>query len=334
MHRAGAAAQRFTQGGAHELRQAPRILLGGVPLGQRRQHRARVHVHEHAHRNGLAPPTLRWSRPRLSIAPGRSSATQPEVRLTAPSLAPRPQPTSLARRAFAFRRHGWVIPRLYITSPSSSSINDIGLTIDELIEVALQSRMPQQSDSELLALRLDAIRSEKADLIKRIEELTADEQRINYALDVIRSVLGNQAQGTGSHRELSLSAHADVRATATGTLTAGSEIQTAAQNLLARPRQRLEDLILNAFDAKDGMTSMEVVAMLELVSGAKRASIMSTLSRMVASKRLRREGKLIFRSTKSEGPEAGTSEPSVFATTSGEGQHTSSAPIGEEGEDL
>ena len=41
--------------------------------------------------------------------------------------------------------------------------------------------MAPQTDTELLAERLDAIRSEKAALMKKVEELDADEQRIKYA---------------------------------------------------------------------------------------------------------------------------------------------------------
>ena len=82
------------------------------------------------------------------------------------------------------------------------------------------------------------------------------------------------------------------------------------------------------------MTSTEVVDMVEIftTATAKRESILSTLSRMSSKGLLRREGKLYFLVKKGESPEVGTSGPSV-ATESVAGQHTSSAPIGEEGAD-
>lgn len=193
--------------------------------------------------------------------------------------------------------------------------------------------MGHQSDTEVLAQRLDALRTEKATLMKRVEELSADEQRINYALDVFRSVVADIAQAAEPKRDVSLSAHAIVNTTATGTLTVGPAVQPGAQEA-QRTRQSLESVILEVFSDKTGLTSGEVADRVGQFSDAKRNSILSTLSRMGGKGLVRRAGKLYFVVTKSEGPEAGTSEPSVFATTSGDGQHTSGALTGEEREDL
>lgn len=191
--------------------------------------------------------------------------------------------------------------------------------------------MAHPSDSELLAQRLEAIQSERADIKRRDDELSADEQRIRLALDVIRSVKASFGQATDARPPIQLAAHAVVEVSSSATLTMAPAVQPAPTP--PRPKQRLEDLILQAFEAKDGMTSLEVVSMLDLVSDAKRESIMSTLSRMASKGKVRREGRLYFRSKQGEGPEVGTTGPSV-ATESVAGQHTSSAPIGEEGEEL
>lgn len=191
--------------------------------------------------------------------------------------------------------------------------------------------MAHQTDSELLARRLEAIQSERSDIKRRDDGLSADEQRIRLALDVIRSVKASFGQATDARPPIQLAAHAVVEESSSATLTMAPAVQPAPTP--PQPKQRLEDLILQAFEAKDGMTSLEVVSMLDLVSDAKRESIMSTLSRMASKGKVRREGRLYFRSKQGEGPEVGTTGPSV-ATESVAGQHTSSAPIGEEGEEL
>lgn len=188
--------------------------------------------------------------------------------------------------------------------------------------------MAHQTESELLAQRLDAILSERAAIKKRDDELSADEQRIRLALDVIKSVMADYGQAPEVRPAIQLSGHATVSMTASGTLSTAP-----AATVPAQPKQRLENLILQAFEAKDGMTSLEVVSLLELVSDAKRESIMSTLSRMVSKGLMRREGRLYFRRKQGEGREVGTTGPSV-ATESVTGQHTLGALIGEEGEEL
>lgn len=192
--------------------------------------------------------------------------------------------------------------------------------------------MVYQSETDLLVRRLDAIRAEKATLLKRVDELSADEQRINLALDVIRSVVADFAPASTSKREVALSAVATVGASASATLTVG-QAQGGSENQRQRPRQSLESLILEAFAERDGMTSVEVAGMLELVSDAKKDSILSTLSRMAGKGLVRREGKLYFLVKKGESPEAATSGLSI-ATASGEGQPTTGATAGEEGDDL
>lgn len=191
--------------------------------------------------------------------------------------------------------------------------------------------MVHQTDSELLTQRLESIQSERADIKKRDDELSADEQRIRLALDVIRSVKASFGQPTDARPPIQLAAHALVEVSSSATLTTAPVVQPVSTR--GQPKQRLEDLILQAFDAKDGVTSLEVVSMLDLVSDAKRESVMSTLSRMASKGKVRREGRLYFRSKQGEGPEVGTTGPSV-ATESVAGQHTPSAPVGEEGEEL
>lgn len=179
--------------------------------------------------------------------------------------------------------------------------------------------MAHQSETELLAQRLDAIRTEKAALMKKVEELNADEQRINYALDVFRSVVADLGKAAGANIEVALSGVGVVGMTATGMLSVGAPVQSGAQEQAQRSKQTLESLILDAFAAKDGMTSVEVAGIVELVSDAKKDSIMSTLSRMAGKGLVRREGKLYFRGAKGEGSGVvGTTEPSG-ATTSGDG---------------
>lgn len=192
--------------------------------------------------------------------------------------------------------------------------------------------MAPQTDTELLAERLDAIRSEKAALMKKVEELDADEQRIKYALDVFRSVLGERAQAPEPKAAVALSGHATIGMTATGTLSVGSSAPTVVvQGGQQRPKQTLEELIMGAFEAKDGITSIEVAELVQMFTDAKPESIKSTLSRMGGKGLVRRDGRLYFRGKKGEGSTVGTDEPSS-ATTSGDGQHTSSAPIDEEGD--
>jgi len=192
--------------------------------------------------------------------------------------------------------------------------------------------MVHQSDTELLAQRLTAIQTERADIKRRDDDLLADEQRIRLALDVIRSVKASYGQAADDRPPIQLAAHAVVEPSTSATLTTAPTAQPASP--LAQPKQRLEDLILHALDGKDGVTSLEVVSMLQLVSNAKRESTMSTLSRMAGKGKVRRDGRLYFLVKKGESPEVvATTGPSV-ATESVAGQHTSSAPIGEEGEEL
>lgn len=192
--------------------------------------------------------------------------------------------------------------------------------------------MIHQSETDLLIQRLDAIRAEKATLLKRVDELSATEQRINLALDVIRSVVGDLTPTSTSKPEVTLSAVAAVGPSTSATLTVG-QAQARGEDQRQRRRQSLESLILDAFAARDGITSVEVAGMLERVSGAKRDSVLSTLSRMAGKGLVRREEKLYFLVKKGERPEAATSGLSV-ATMSGDGQPTSGAMAGEEGDDL
>lgn len=191
--------------------------------------------------------------------------------------------------------------------------------------------MAHQSDTELLAQRLEAIQIERADIKRRDDELSADEQRIRLALDVIKAVKASYGQVAEDRPLIQLAAHAVVEASASATLTMAQTAQPAPAS--AQPKQRLEDLILQALNAKDGVTSLEIVSMLNLVSDAKRESIMSTLSRMASKEKVRRDGRLYFLVKKCESPEVVATTGLSVATESVAGQHTSSAPIGEEGED-
>ena len=192
--------------------------------------------------------------------------------------------------------------------------------------------MAHQSDTELLAQRLEAIQAARADIKRRDDELSADEQRIRLALDVIKSVKASLGQATEDRLPIQLAAHAVVATSASATLTTALSVQPAPNP--AQPKQRLEDLILQALEAKDGVTSLEVVSMVELVSDAKRESIMSTLSRMASKGKVRRDGRLYFLVKKGESPEVVATTGLSVATESVAGQHTSSAPVGEEGEEL
>ena len=192
--------------------------------------------------------------------------------------------------------------------------------------------MAHQSDTQLLAQRLEAIQAERADIKRRDDELSADEQRIRLALDVIKSVKASYAQAAEDRPPIQLAAHATVEASVSATLTTAPAAQPAPAP--AQPKQRLEDLILQALDAKDGVTSLEVVSMLDLVSDAKRESIMSTLSRMASKGKVRRDGRLYFLVKKGESPEVVATTGLSVATGSVAGQHTSGALIGEEGEEL
>jgi hypothetical protein len=180
--------------------------------------------------------------------------------------------------------------------------------------------MTQPSESDLLNQRLDAIRAEKAPLLKRLNELEAQEERINYALEIMRDVLA-EVCGPSKQVELPIGGVGAVAAVAH-----------------AGPRQTLEQLIIDVFIDKTGMTSGEVADMVDMFSPVtvKRESILSTLSRMASKEKglVRREGKLYFMVKKGESPEVvATTGPSV-ATESVAGQHTSGALIGEEGEEL
>jgi len=186
--------------------------------------------------------------------------------------------------------------------------------------------MGQRSDTELLADRLDAILTEKASLTKRIEELSADEQRIKYALEVFRSVLGGLVNSGSLSAQLgSVVVDATGSSSGGGTASATSASVTSPSDERPSQRQTLESAILNVIGSTRALTSAEVVAAVQLTATAQRESVLSTLSRMATKGRLRREGKLYFLAAIGEGPEVGkTSEPSV-ATVSMEGQATSEA---------
>jgi Penicillinase repressor len=67
-------------------------------------------------------------------------------------------------------------------------------------------------------------------------------------------------------------------------------------DLSAKHGRSLEQIIFELFkDGEDGYTSVEVVEHVAKHSDAKKESITSTLSRMVAKGALRRDGKLYFR---------------------------------------
>lgn len=191
--------------------------------------------------------------------------------------------------------------------------------------------MAQQTESELLAQRLEAIVSERTAIKKRDDELSADEQRIRLALDVIRAVVADHSRPFELKPTQPIGLHGTLGVAADVTAALAATQPPAQVTPPVRPKQRLEDLILEAFEAKDGMTSLEVVAMLELVSDSKRESVMSTLSRMASKGMMRREGRLYFRRKQGEGPEVGTTGPSG-ATESVAGQPTSGAKTGEEGD--
>lgn len=184
--------------------------------------------------------------------------------------------------------------------------------------------MPHQSDTELLVQRLDAILSEKAMLMKRVEELSAAEERIKYAIDVFRQVVGEIQEPS---RVVSASSNVALNISSSGMLTTNPAPQPATDN---RARATLESAILDVFSGKTGITSGEVADQVTLFTTAKRDSILSTLSRMTGKGLVRREKRLYFRAVKGEGSEVGTSEPSV-ATKSVEGRHTSGALTGEKG---
>jgi predicted transcriptional regulator len=182
--------------------------------------------------------------------------------------------------------------------------------------------MAQRSDTELLADRLDAILTEKAALMKRIEELSADEQRIKYALDVFRSVLGGLASSGAAAVQLGSVA---LNATGGSAVVQSSGATSSPSDERPTQRQTLESIILNVIGSTGALTSIEVADAVKLTSDAQRNSVLSTLSRMASKGRLRKEGKLYFLAAIGEGSEVGkTSEPSV-ATMSGEGQATSEA---------
>lgn len=187
--------------------------------------------------------------------------------------------------------------------------------------------MSYPTESKLLAQRLEAIQAERIAIKRRDEELSADEQRIRLALEVIRSVVAEYGSESEAQPTTLPSAHAALSLPGLALSATGSTTPAAPASFQSQPKQRLEDLILQAFDAKEGMTSLEVAG---LLSHAKRESVMSTLSRMVSKGMVRREGKLYLRSVQGEGPEVvATTGPSI-ATESVPGQHTSSAPIDEE----
>ncbi|HMR81249.1 MAG TPA: hypothetical protein PKD61_39325 [Polyangiaceae bacterium] len=190
--------------------------------------------------------------------------------------------------------------------------------------------MPQQSESDLLSARLEAIRAEKLSLQRRLDELDATEQRISYALDVFRSVVADAQRAGSANVTVGL---AGVSMNAVGGSGALDAVSASGEGVAGpRPKQRLEDLILEAFGESGGLTSVEIAAAVDKVSDAKRESVLSTVSRMASKKLLRREGKLYFLVQKGDSPEAATSGLSG-ATTSGEGQPTSRGSADEEGDD-
>jgi len=190
--------------------------------------------------------------------------------------------------------------------------------------------MPQQSESDLLSARLEAIRAEKRSLQRRLDDLDATEHRISYALDVFRSVVADAQQAGSGDVSVALAGASMLAVGASGTLVA---VSSSGEGVAGpRPKQRLEDLILAAFGDSGGLTSVEIAAAVDKVSDAKRESVLSTVSRMASKKLLRREGKLYFLVQKGDSPEAPTSGLSG-ATTSGEGQPTSRGSSDEEGDD-
>jgi hypothetical protein len=190
-------------------------------------------------------------------------------------------------------------------------------------EQRMMRTVAHPTETELLLQRLDRLRASKASLTKALDEVTADEQRIAYALEVVRAVVAE------SKHSLSAPLGAEVGAqAATGALAAylASPEARIGDKEEGRGKQNLQNVILQLFTARDGLTSNQVAEVAAVVSGAKKESVQSTMSRMCAKELLRRQGRLYFRGAKSEGSEVvATSEPST-ATSSGQGQLTSNEP--------
>lgn len=176
---------------------------------------------------------------------------------------------------------------------------------------ALMAQQP--TESELLRERLDGIREEKAELSARLRELQAKEERLAFALGVLEDVL-SELNDKSPRVQVGESA-ADLFAPAPG------------------ERQTLEQLILSLFGSWSTITSAEVVSTLALLTDAKRESILSTLSRMVAKGLLKRDGRLYFLGNKGEGSEVTTTTEPSGATTSVRGQATSGLMTDEEGDE-
>lgn len=140
------------------------------------------------------------------------------------------------------------------------------------------------TDIDILEQRLTEVRATREALRAKLDRLTAVEQRLEFALSVVKQVMqgasdddllaADQLLGDVSSRDLFADDGGDSR---------------AAESL------SLEALILKVFEARDGLTSVDVVDALQGVTTAKRESILSALSRACAKLHLRREGRLYFR---------------------------------------
>jgi len=147
--------------------------------------------------------------------------------------------------------------------------------------------MSDHDDLELIAQERTALAAEKAAVMKRLDELTASEQRLTMAEELIRALRIKRAPTS----LVTLTAIATAHANAAATLTDAAKTEQGAEKA-----QKIETLIEDALREAGavGATSQDIFAKVTAIREAKPESLASTLSRMVSKKAARREGKLYF----------------------------------------
>lgn len=142
--------------------------------------------------------------------------------------------------------------------------------------------MATTSTTALLAAKLEIVRKGKIAAQKTVDDLSAEEQRIGLALEVVRAV-------EAEHGGRATAAAPDSR------LGPGVLVRAAVSNSSAEEKPKtVVQMTLAVLKAESGLSAREVAERVVAATGTKRETVLSTLSRLKGEGMARREGKLYF----------------------------------------
>ncbi len=147
--------------------------------------------------------------------------------------------------------------------------------------------MNTPSDLDLLQRELASLAARKSEAIKELDALSAEEQRLESAMAVLRVVRAKHGA--------ELSANATASAVVTATLTVAERPKPAEQDDAGKPgtvETMLRDVV--ASGGAQGATSSALFAAVKKLRPISDATLSSSLSRLVRKKQIRRDGKLYF----------------------------------------